>query len=450
MQQSFFDIVGQTLDLIQKERDFNFGDHKDVVRSETNEGMNNRLAERIQKFLKRLVDDHRSIDLEWLRDVPLDQAKEYLLSVRGLGLKSVECVRLLTMHHLAFPVDTNVGRKAVRLGWLDQKTLYELHYQMIKFGKVFCTKSKPNCNACPMRAKCRHFASAFASARLALPGPEQKSIVIAAGNSVPNENPHVVMSQSSSLMDKVKNTMLLQEMQLEGAREVNCFDPFNTEALSSGILKNKYENEMNTPSFQTDESTGCVAVTHSQTNASQVHPQEQKRNFNFGDHKDVVRSETNEVTSDPIKKTKNQLQEEKEQFDSDSLRRKAQAKAGKREKTEDTMDSLDWDAVRCADVGDIANTIKERGMNNRLAEHIQKFLKRMVDDHKSINLEWLRDVPPDQAKEYLLSVRGLGLKSLECVRLLTLHHLAFPIDTNVGRIAVQLGWVPLQPLPESL
>ena len=30
--------------------------------------------------------------------------REYLLSIRGLGLKSVECIRLLTLHHLAFPV----------------------------------------------------------------------------------------------------------------------------------------------------------------------------------------------------------------------------------------------------------------------------------------------------------------------------------------------------------
>ncbi|ONK56964.1 uncharacterized protein A4U43_C10F15150 [Asparagus officinalis] len=174
-------------------------------------GMNNLLAERIKDFLNRLVRDHGSIDLEWLRDIPPDKAKDYLLSIRGLGLKSVECVRLLTLHHLAFPVDTNVGRIAVRLGWvplqplpeslqlhllemypiletiqkylwprlckLDQRTLYELHYQLITFGKVFCTKSKPNCNACPMRGECRHFASAFASARLALPGPEEKRLV---------------------------------------------------------------------------------------------------------------------------------------------------------------------------------------------------------------------------------------------------------------------------------
>ncbi|KAK1263639.1 Protein ROS1 [Acorus gramineus] len=191
-------------------------------------GMNNLLAGRIKDFLNRVVRDHESIDLEWLRDAPPDKVKEYLLSIYGLGLKSVECVRLLTLHHHAFPVDTNVGRICVRLGWvpleplpgslelhllemypilesiqkylwprlctLDQRTLYELHYQMITFGKVFCTKSKPNCNACPLKTECKHFASAFTRAEFALPGLEEKSLVsstvpFAAGQnhrSVPN------------------------------------------------------------------------------------------------------------------------------------------------------------------------------------------------------------------------------------------------------------------------
>ncbi|XVF23387.1 hypothetical protein REPUB_Repub13aG0033900 [Reevesia pubescens] len=169
-------------------------------------GMNNMLAERIKEFLNRLVRDHESIDLEWLRDVPPDKAKDYLLSIRGLGLKSVECVRLLTLHHLAFPVDTNVGRIAVRLGWVPLQPLpeslqlhllelYELHYQMITFGKVFCTKSKPNCNACPMKGECRHFASAFASARLALPGPEEKSITCPTVPMMPKRNTVRVVNQ---------------------------------------------------------------------------------------------------------------------------------------------------------------------------------------------------------------------------------------------------------------
>ncbi|KAF3795397.1 ROS1 protein [Nymphaea thermarum] len=189
-------------------------DVNEIAQTIKERGMNNMLAERIRAFLDRLVEDHGSIDLEWLRNVPPDKSKDFLLSINGLGLKSVECVRLLTLHHLAFPVDTNVGRISVRLGWvplqplpeslqlhllelypiletiqkylwprlckLDQRTLYELHYQLITFGKVFCTKSRPNCNACPMRGECKHFASAFASARLALPAPEERSIVSAA------------------------------------------------------------------------------------------------------------------------------------------------------------------------------------------------------------------------------------------------------------------------------
>ncbi|KAL0298929.1 UNVERIFIED_CONTAM: Transcriptional activator DEMETER [Sesamum radiatum] len=179
---------------------------------------------RKQDFLNRIVRDHERIDLEWLRDVPPDKSKDYLLSIRGLGLKSVECVRLLTLHHLAFPVDTNVGRIAVRLGWvplqpslshsscislnllesiqkylwprlckLDQETLYELHYQMITFGKVFCTKREPNCNACPMRGECRHFASAFASARLALPGPEGRQMTSSASQYSARKSSEVII-----------------------------------------------------------------------------------------------------------------------------------------------------------------------------------------------------------------------------------------------------------------
>ncbi|XP_038689622.1 protein ROS1A-like isoform X2 [Tripterygium wilfordii] len=182
----------------------------EVAEAIKSRGQQTVIAKRIKDFLDRVVALHGSIDLEWLRNVPPDDAKRYLLEIYGLGLKSVECVRLLTLHHIAFPVDTNIARIAVRLGWvplqplpeellihlleqypamnsvqkylwprlcnLDHQTLYELHYQMITFGKVFCTKKKPNCNSCPMRGECKHFASAFASARLALPEPSDKRI----------------------------------------------------------------------------------------------------------------------------------------------------------------------------------------------------------------------------------------------------------------------------------
>ncbi|KAK9051523.1 hypothetical protein SSX86_028150 [Deinandra increscens subsp. villosa] len=129
-----------------------------------------------------------------------------------------------------------------------------------------------------------------------------------------------------------------------------------------------------------------------------------------------------------IKKT-----EKKEtKVDWDNLRLQAESEQ-KRERTPGTMDSMDYEAIRAADVKDVADAIKERGMNNRLAERIKDMLDRVVEDHGSIDLEWLRDVPPDKAKEYLLSFRGLGLKSVECIRLLTLQHLAFPVSVIIER-----------------
>ncbi|TKY62039.1 ROS1 protein [Spatholobus suberectus] len=250
-----------------------------------------------------------------------------------------------------------------------------------------------------------------------------------------------------SLEASIINEYTLKITPNSGVLEVNCYDPLNIEVPSSGSSKDKDENDKRS-TFPT-ESDNQAAIVHSQGQTQD--PMQKARELDFGDHNYAMRNENTKIDSAPAKlRSRERGKEKKNNFDWDSLRIQAQAKAGKREKTENTMDSLDWDAVRRADVNEIADTIKERGMNNMLAERIKNFLNLLVDMHGGIDLEWLRDVPPDRAKEYLLSIRGLGLKSVECVRLLTLHHLAFPVDTNVGRIAVRLGWVPLQPLPESL
>lgn len=62
--------------------------------------------------------------------------------------------------------------------------------------------------------------------------------------------------------------------------------------------------------------------------------------------------------------------EKENMVDWDSLRKQAEAN-GKRERTASTMDSLDYEEIRCVDVSVIADAIKERGMNNRLAERIK-------------------------------------------------------------------------------
>ncbi|KAI7984560.1 Transcriptional activator DEMETER [Camellia lanceoleosa] len=108
-----------------------------------------------------------------------------------------------------------------------------------------------------------------------------------------------------------------------------------------------------------------------------------------------------------------------------------------KETTLNTMDSLDWEEVRQATVDEVAGAIKGRGQHRVLAGRIKEFLDRVVRDHGSLNLEWLRDVPPDKAKT--------GVEKRGVCKALSLHHHAFPVDVNVGRVAVRLGWVPLQP-----
>lgn len=53
-----------------------------------------------------------------------------------------------------------------------------------------------------------------------------------------------------------------------------------------------------------------------------------------------------------------------------------QSKVGTTGRNRDSMDSLDYEALQNADVREISNTIKERGMNNMLAERIK--VHRMI------------------------------------------------------------------------
>ena len=71
--------------------------------------------------------------------------------------------------------------------------------------------------------------------------------------------------------------------------------------------------------------------------------------------------------------------EKKKTFDWDSLRKQVCQNGAKRERGRDRMDSLDYEALRNADVSEISNTIRERGMNNMLAERIKVRLQTLLE-----------------------------------------------------------------------
>ncbi|KAM7272121.1 hypothetical protein ACFE04_031335 [Oxalis oulophora] len=210
-----------------------------IAKAIKDRGMQYQLAGYIKSFLDGLVEKHPTTryDLEWLRDIPPDLVKKYLLEIGRIGLKSAECVRLLGIQQKAFPVDTNVARIAVRLGWvplkplvegiplhlidgypdtkaiqeylwqrishLSQETLYELHYHLITFGKVFCTKRSPSCGECPLKLNCKHFASVLASERHALPSTSERQ----------HTDPMDKMSDIINKLGLIPNANSLEEFQ---------------------------------------------------------------------------------------------------------------------------------------------------------------------------------------------------------------------------------------------
>ena len=128
-------------------------------------------APRIQATLREVWARCGSFDLSFLREWPLEQARDFLRSLPGVGPKTAACVLLFALGRPALPVDTHVHRVAKRLGLtperaraeqtaellepkLSPELVYPFHIQLIKHGRRTCSARRPDCPACPLRARC--------------------------------------------------------------------------------------------------------------------------------------------------------------------------------------------------------------------------------------------------------------------------------------------------------
>jgi endonuclease-3 len=124
-------------------------------------------AVRIQRILEALGDD----DLCWLEDAPLEEARDYLCELPGVGRKTAACVLLFSFGRPEVPVDTHVYRVTSRLGLIrpgasfdeahdellrlvDPEDAYEVHVLLIRHGRRTCTAREPRCAECPLRRMC--------------------------------------------------------------------------------------------------------------------------------------------------------------------------------------------------------------------------------------------------------------------------------------------------------
>ena len=122
-------------------------------------------AVRIKQILEAIGDD----DLQWLADAPLEEARDYLCELPGVGRKTAACVLLFSFGRPDVPVDTHVYRVGSRLGlWPERASFdlahdtllrlsedaYETHVSLIRHGRRTCTAWAPRCRECPLLRMC--------------------------------------------------------------------------------------------------------------------------------------------------------------------------------------------------------------------------------------------------------------------------------------------------------
>ena len=135
-------------------------------------------AVRIKQILGAIGDD----DLTWMEEGPLQDARDYLCDLPGVGRKTAACVLLFSYGRPDVPVDTHVYRVGTRLGLWPAKTsleqahdellrlvapedAYEIHVLLIRHGRRTCTARNPDCPACPLKRMCPEGKRRLAEAR---------------------------------------------------------------------------------------------------------------------------------------------------------------------------------------------------------------------------------------------------------------------------------------------
>ncbi len=128
-------------------------------------------AVRIKQILSEIKRERGCISLDFLSSMSISEAKNYLLGLPGVGLKTASCVLLFGLGKPCLPVDTHVFRAAKRLGLIDSRIsiekahnllqeqvpsskVYQFHLHMIEHGRQICHARQPHCGECVLKDSC--------------------------------------------------------------------------------------------------------------------------------------------------------------------------------------------------------------------------------------------------------------------------------------------------------
>jgi len=137
-------------------------------------GLANQKGPRIQAALVDIKVAQGEISLDFLNDLPLEDARKWLVQLHGVGPKTSAIVLLFAFNRPAFPVDTHVFRLSKRLGLIDENisaekahevlesmiepdSYYAFHLNLIRHGREICSARNPKCELCPLQEMCDYY-----------------------------------------------------------------------------------------------------------------------------------------------------------------------------------------------------------------------------------------------------------------------------------------------------
>jgi endonuclease-3 len=100
-----------------------------------------------------------------------------------------------------------------------------------------------------------------------------------------------------------------------------------------------------------------------------------------------------------------------------------------------------WNEVMDADVRDVQRQIAVCGLARMRARRLQALLRTIHQQRGKLDLQFVGDLPPSQAYDYLTSFFGIGPKTAGCTLLFAFGMPLFPVDKGIARMAKRLRLV---------
>jgi endonuclease-3 len=133
-------------------------------------------APRLQALMRRITEERGELNLDFLRDLPVEEGVAWLGRMEGVGPKTTACVLLFSCQKPILPLDVHVHRVSIRLGLIgkkvtaenahallqallpqDARIIYNFHKALLRHGQRICVFERPRCEKCPITDLCDYY-----------------------------------------------------------------------------------------------------------------------------------------------------------------------------------------------------------------------------------------------------------------------------------------------------